>query len=57
MGARKNAFVRNTLIDAKDVDIPICVRNANEAIAIIRDHRERWAAVNGPQAHARPAAG
>jgi len=45
------------LIDAKDVDIPICVRNANEAIAIIRDHRERWAAVNGPQAHARPAAG
>lgn len=45
------------LIDAKDVDIPICVGNANEAIAIIRDHRERWAAVHGPQAHARPAAG
>lgn len=45
------------LIDAKDVDIPICVGNANEAIAIIRDHREQWAAVNGPQAQARPAAG
>ena len=45
------------LIDAKDVDIPICVGNANEAIAIIRDHREQWAAVNGPQSQARPAAG
>jgi uncharacterized protein (TIGR00730 family) len=45
------------LIDAKDVDIPICVANANEAIAIIRDHRDRWTAINGPQAHARPAAG
>ena len=28
------------LINAEDVDIPICVANADEAIAIIRRHRE-----------------
>ncbi len=28
------------LINAEDVDIPICVTNADEAIAIIRRHRE-----------------
>ncbi|HYV10463.1 MAG TPA: LOG family protein [Pyrinomonadaceae bacterium] len=32
------------LIDAADVDIPICVANADEAIAIIRDHRKTQAA-------------
>ena len=35
------------LIDAKDVEIPVCVANADEAIAIIREHLERWAAVYG----------
>jgi hypothetical protein len=30
------------LINAEDVDIPICVANADEAIAIIRDHRAKW---------------
>jgi uncharacterized protein (TIGR00730 family) len=42
------------LINAEDVDIPICVANADEAIAIIRQYREQWAARNAPQA--RPAA-
>ena len=32
------------LIDAADVDIPVCVANADEAIAIIRDHRKTQAA-------------
>lgn len=30
------------LINAEDVDIPKCVDNANEAIAIIRAHRVNW---------------
>ena len=32
------------LIDAADVDIPVCVANADEAVAIIRDHRKTQAA-------------
>jgi uncharacterized protein (TIGR00730 family) len=28
------------LIDAADVEIPVCVANADEAVAIIRDHRK-----------------
>ena len=32
------------LIDASDVGIPVCVANADEAIAIIRDHRKTQAA-------------
>ena len=32
------------LIDAADVDIPVCVTNADEAVAIIRDHRKTQAA-------------
>ena len=32
------------LINADDVNIPVCVTNADEAIAIIRKHREKWAA-------------
>jgi uncharacterized protein (TIGR00730 family) len=35
------------LINAEDVDIPVCVANADEAIAIIREHREKWALRNG----------
>ena len=31
------------LIDAADVDIPVCVANADEAVAIIRDHRKTQA--------------
>src|SRR5262245_36191405 len=34
------------LINAEDVDIPHCVKNADEAIAIIREHRAQWAAKN-----------
>ena len=30
------------LINPEDVDIPICVKDADEAIAIIRKHREEW---------------
>ena len=30
------------LINAKDVDIPVCVANADEAIDIIRKHRDEW---------------
>jgi len=41
------------LINPEDVDIPVCVANADEAIAIIREHREQWAIRNGSQA--RPA--
>jgi len=32
------------LIDAADVDIPVCVANADEAIAIIKEHRKTQAA-------------
>jgi len=32
------------LINPEDVDIPVCVSNADEAIAIIRDHRKTLAA-------------
>src|ERR1044072_2078775 len=32
------------LIDPADVDIPVCVANSDEAIAIIRDHRKTQAA-------------
>ena len=32
------------LINPADVDIPVCVSNADEAIAIIRDHRKTQAA-------------
>ena len=30
------------LINPEDVDIPVCVKDADEAIAIIRRHREEW---------------
>jgi len=42
------------LISAADVDIPICVAHADEAIAIIRKHREEWTARNNP--NSQPAA-
>ena len=35
------------LISPEDVDIPVCVANAEEAIAIIREHRAEWAERNG----------
>jgi uncharacterized protein (TIGR00730 family) len=38
------------LINAEDVDIPVCVDNAEEAIAIIRKHRDKWAEKTGAQA-------
>lgn len=41
------------LINAEDVDIPVCVADADEAIAIIRKHRDQWAIRNDSQA--RPA--
>ena len=41
------------LINSEDVDIPVCVANADEAIALIRQHREEWVARNAAQA--RPA--
>lgn len=34
------------LINPEDVDIPVCVANADEAIAIIRKHREEWLVKN-----------
>jgi hypothetical protein len=37
------------LINPEDVDIPICVAHADEAIEIIRKHRAEWAVHNGPQ--------
>ena len=41
------------LINAEDVDIPKCVNNADEAIAIIREHRVQWTQRNA--AHAQSA--
>ena len=35
------------LISPEDVDIPVCVASAEEAIAIIREHRAEWAERNG----------
>jgi len=43
------------LINPEDVDIPVCVATADEAIEIIRQHHEEWAIRNNAQA--RPAAG
>lgn len=37
------------LINAEDVDIPVCVDNADEAIARIRQHREEWATKQFPR--------
>ena len=34
------------LINAQDVDIPVCVANADEAVAVIREHRVGWLAKN-----------
>jgi uncharacterized protein (TIGR00730 family) len=34
------------LINVEDVDIPVCVASADEAIAIIRENRAQWAAKN-----------
>jgi uncharacterized protein (TIGR00730 family) len=34
------------LINAQDVDIPVCVETVEEAIEIIRKHREEWAGNN-----------
>jgi predicted Rossmann-fold nucleotide-binding protein len=42
------------LINAEDVDIPVCIANADEAIAIIGQYREQWTARKAPRA--RPAA-
>lgn len=42
------------LINREDVDIPVCVASADEAIEIIRRHREEWLKRNDGQA--RPAA-
>src|SRR5215813_11709637 len=41
------------LINVEDVDIPICVDSADDAIAVIREHRDQWAARN--ETRARPA--
>ena len=30
------------LANAEDIDIPRCVANAEEAIAIIREHHSQW---------------
>src|SRR5262245_19935395 len=43
------------LIDAEDVDIPVCVANADEAIAIIRQHHDTWLVKNNSKSQ--PAAG
>jgi uncharacterized protein (TIGR00730 family) len=40
------------LINSEDVDIPVCVANADEAIAIICEHRGKWAARNNLKSQA-----
>lgn len=40
------------LCNEKDLAIPKCVANADEAIAIIREHHARWAVENGKSTHA-----
>jgi uncharacterized protein (TIGR00730 family) len=44
------------LINAEDVDIPVCVQNADEAIAIISEHRKEWLAKNNGE-RSQPAVG
>jgi hypothetical protein len=34
------------LINVQDVDIPVCVESVEQAIEIIRKHREEWAKNN-----------
>ncbi|HJZ78912.1 MAG TPA: LOG family protein [Pyrinomonadaceae bacterium] len=38
------------LASPEDFDIPVCVANADEAIAIIREHHAQWIVDNGAQA-------
>ena len=40
------------LASAADFEIPVCVENSEEAIAIIREHREKWTASSSLQATA-----
>jgi uncharacterized protein (TIGR00730 family) len=42
------------LASPSDFDIPVCVGNSEEAIAIIREHREKWVASNAVLATAAP---
>jgi predicted Rossmann-fold nucleotide-binding protein len=37
------------LANADDFEIPKCVVNADEAVAVIRDHYSRWQSANAPQ--------
>ena len=45
------------LINAEDVEIPKCVANADEAISIIRAHREEWTKRNGKEVNQQSARG
>ena len=40
----ENVFVEAELpgLDPKDLEIPICVNTGDEAIALLREHFERW---------------
>ena len=38
------------LANAEDMNIPRCVANADQAVAIVREHHARWQAVHGKQA-------
>lgn len=40
------------LASPRDFDIPVCVENSDQAIEIIREHREKWAASGSLQATA-----
>ena len=42
--SRRSMLADSQLASPRDMDIPVCVANADEAIAILRDHRQKWLA-------------
>jgi len=50
MGAQSMLTTDPPLASAPDMDIPRCVANADEAIAIVREHRTAWLRRTSPEA-------
>ena len=42
--SRRSMLADPQLASPRDMDIPVCVANADEAIAILREHRQTWLA-------------
>ena len=47
MGKRDDVAPRIRAGEPRDMQIPRCVENAAEAVAVIRDHHARWLTAQG----------